>query len=99
MSNHNLKDDEHAAVAEFVHAFKDTMAALGAAAEVRYQAAPGTLAARGRGQDPTADTVTDPDRVLVDSAILACKVRLRRVALDLREATQALETALEPYSR
>lgn len=95
----NLKDDEQAVIAEFVHTFKTAIATLGAAAEVRFQAAPGSLAAQGRGQDPTSDTVTDPARVLVDSAIISCKVRLRRATLDLQESTRELERALEPYSR
>lgn len=95
--NDNFKSEEHEAIAEFVRAFKDLTTLLGAAAEVRYTASPGSPAAKGAGQDPTADTVLDTDRTFLESTMLVARVRLQQATALLRDAEVGLRSGIAPY--
>lgn len=92
-----LTPAEESAISNFVHAFRDMTAQLGAAAEERYHAAPGSPAARGGGPDPTLDTVLDPSRVALNDAIRDAIVRVRMASTMLDTATTMLRDAHAPY--
>lgn len=98
MTNENLTPEEHAVVAGFVQDFRRYTVFLDAAAEHRYRAAPGSYAATGRGADPTADVVLDPDRVDLSYAITEAVHALQLASASLRTTTSKLSAAIEPYT-